>query len=79
MFGIEEYHEERIETFKFIFQRAIENTITVLSNPVITFEYNPETRMFKYLETIKMNETILLSAISRNKHELKDYLDYKLY
>lgn len=74
MFGIEEYHEERVEIFKYIFIREIEKSITIQSNPVITFEYNPETGKFKYIELIKINETILKSAIERCNHSLKDYL-----
>lgn len=74
MFGVEEYHEERIEVFKFVFERAIENAMTMLGNAVISFEYNPDTRKFRYLHSIKINEAMLLSAIDRSNFELKDFL-----
>ena len=45
----QEYHEHRIDTFKYVFERLFldQYASRIVSNPVIEFEYNPVNGKFK--------------------------------
>jgi hypothetical protein len=64
VFETEEYHNEIIEHFKFMFTRYIENTITIKHNFVVTFSYNPNNGTFKLLTVSQNYLGLITRAIS---------------